>query len=443
MDKAGCREIFERVRRASSADGLEVMLVAGRNALTRFANNFIHQNVEEETAVLSVRAVIGKRTARASTNRLDEESIQRVTAEAEALARVQGEDPELLPVAEPAAYQNVDRFDAVTSEAAPDFRAEQVRRAVSAAEQEGLTAAGIYSTGESTEAILNSRGLFAWHRQTRAEASITMMAEDSSGWAKASAVRAADVDLERLAARAAAKAVASRRPLEAAPGRYTVVLEPAAVLDLLGFLVWDFSATAVRDQRSFLTGRLGQQVFGPNITIWDDAYHPQQAGPPFDGEGTPRQPVLLVENGVVRSITYSRQAARAAGVEPSGHGFPLPNELGEAPVNIVVSGGTSSLEDMIASTERGILVTRLWYIREVDPYEKILTGMTRDGTFLIEDGRIRHGLRNFRFNQSMIELLNSVELLGPASRAAGEEAFEMVVPAMKARGFQFAEVTKF
>jgi predicted Zn-dependent protease len=153
--------------------------------------------------------------------------------------------------------------------------------------------------------------------------------------------------------------------------------------------------------------------------------------------------VLLVENGVARNITYSRQAAQTAGVEPTGHGFPLPNEMGEAPLNIVMTGGEDSVEKMIASTERGILVTRLWYIREVDPYEKILTGMTRDGTFLIEDGQVRQGLRNFRFNQSMIELLNQVEMLGPSTRTAGEEAFEMVVPPLKARMFHFTEVTKF
>ncbi|MBI3697918.1 MAG: TldD/PmbA family protein, partial [Acidobacteria bacterium] len=300
-----------------------------------------------------------------------------------------------------------------------------------------------FATGVSAEAILNSRGLFAYHAQTRAEASITMMGSDSSGWAKANSLCANEIDLERLAEVAAQKAVASRRPEEIGPGAYTVVLEPAAVLDLLGFLVYDFSATAIKDQRSFLTERIGTQLFGPNVTITDDPYHPLQSGAPFDGEGVPRKPLALVEKGVVRQIAYSRQSAKAAGVEPTGHGFPLPNEFGEAPVNIICHGDSASVEEMVRSTERGILVTRLWYIREVDPYEKILTGMTRDGTFLIEGGEVRRGLRNFRFNQSMIEMLNHVDMLGPAVRAAGEEAFEMVVPAMKVTGFHFTEVTKF
>jgi predicted Zn-dependent protease len=199
----------------------------------------------------------------------------------------------------------------------------------------------------------------------------------------------------------------------------------------------------MHDQRSFLTDRLGTKLFGENIHIFDDAAHPLQTGIPFDGEGVPRRKLTLVDAGVPGDLAYSRASARRAGVQPTGHGFPLPNEIGEAPLNIVIQGGATSTEQMIASTERGVLVTRLWYIREVDPYEKILTGMTRDGTFLIEDGRVVSGLRNFRFNQGIIELLNNVEALSPAARVSGEETFDMVVPAMKARDFNFTEVTRF
>jgi predicted Zn-dependent protease len=222
-----------------------------------------------------------------------------------------------------------------------------------------------------------------------------------------------------------------------------VILEPAAVLDLLGQMFMDFSATALRDGRSFLVDRVGKRLFGENITIRDDVYHPLQSGAPFDGEGVPRQKLTLVERGVIREVARSRLAAHLTGGAPTGHGFPLPNDFGEAPVNIVIDGGESSVDEMIASTERGILVTRLWYIREVDPYEKIMTGMTRDGTFRIEDGRIAGGLRNFRFNQGLIDLLTNVEALSPAVRASGEESFDAVVPAMKVRGFHFTEVTRF
>src|ERR1700739_4955857 len=184
---------------------------------------------------------------------------------------------------------------------------------------------------------------------------------------------------------------------------------------------------------------MNNPLFGKNISITDDAYHPQQLGAPFDGEGIPRQRVNLVENGVPRNLVYSRASAKKAKKKPTGHGFALPNEYGEAPMNLVFSGGDSSLEKMIASTDRGLLVTRVWYIREVDPYEKIMTGMTRDGLFLVENGRVTSAVRNFRFNQSLIEMLRNVELLGPAVRATGEESFEMVVPAMKIRNFHFSE----
>jgi predicted Zn-dependent protease len=290
---------------------------------------------------------------------------------------------------------------------------------------------------------LNSRGVNASYRETTARFSITAMAGDSSGWAKAGACDLRDLNPLDLARTAARKATESSVPRELPAGRYTVILEPAAVLDLVGQMFADFSATAIREGRSFLKDRIGQKLFGDNITIHDDACHPLQSGAPFDGEGVPRRRLTLVDGGVVRDIAYSRQAAALAGAAPTGHGFPLPNEYGETPVNIVVAGGDSSLEKMLASTERGILVTRFWYIREVDPYEKIFTGMTRDGTFLVEGGRVTAGIRNFRFNQSLVEMLSNVESLSASVRASGEETFDMVVPAMKVRDFNFTEVTRF
>jgi len=234
-----------------------------------------------------------------------------------------------------------------------------------------------------------------------------------------------------------------------------VILEPAAVLDILGYMFWDWGGQAILDERSFLNNRIGTQLFGENINITDDVYHPLQNGAPFDGEGVRRQGVALVEEGFVKRLVYARgtakkirdseYAGKVGPVAATGHGFPLPNEIGEMPMNIVLTstGRTSTVDEMIASTERGILVTRLWYIREVEPYDKIVTGMTRDGTFLIENGRAKRGLRNFRFNQSLIHLLNNVEAMSQPVRASGEEAFDMVVPAMKVRDFNFTEVTKF
>jgi predicted Zn-dependent protease len=454
-------DIFDRIRCFSSADEVEAIFTGSRFALTRFANNAIHQNVEEENSIVSMRTNFAGRTARATTNQFDDESLQRAVAASENLARVQAPDPDLLPITTAdeadSGDQNIGatRFFDQTAAITPSDRADVVKSIVSVAGKHKLTTAGIYSNSESGEGIFNSRGLANWHRQTLAEISITMLADDSSGWQKTNSPDVSNLNSAWLAETAAQKAVESAHPREIAPGKYTVILEPAAVLDIVGFMFWDFSGVAILDQRSFLNDRIGTKLFGENINICDDVAHPLQAGSPFDGEGMRRQRVQLVEKGVVKRVVYARATARKmknseyAGkvgpIAPTGHGFPLPNEMGEMPMNIVFGAPDKprSVEEMIASTDRGVLVTRLWYIREVDPYEKIVTGMTRDGTFLVENGRIQCGLRNFRFNQSLISMLSNVEAMSAPVRASGEESFDMVVPAMKVKEFNFTEATKF
>jgi PmbA protein len=446
LTKKRCQELFERVAKASraaGADQVEVMVGVDAEALTRFANNSIHQNVAEQIHHLSVRVLLDHRTARATTNRFDQDSIESVVRDAIAITKSAEPDPDILPLAEPQSIAAVDRYRDSIARCTPEERARSVAEAIAVVEAASQTAAGIYSTGEAVYALLNSRGVFAYHSETMAKFSITAMAADSSGWAKASSVGRDGIDPVSLATTASRKAALSKAPRELPPGRYTVILEPAAVLDVLGQMFPDFGATALDDQRSFLTGRLGEKLFGDNISIYDDVYHPLQAGAPFDGEGVPRRRLTLVDAGAPRELAYCRSAAGRKGVEPTGHGFPLPNEYGEMPLNIVIAGGRSSIEEMIASTPKGILVTRLWYIREVDPYEKIMTGMTRDGAFLVENGAIVCGVKNFRFNQSLVRMLANVEQLSPAVRACGEEAFDMVVPAMRVRDFQFTEVTRF
>jgi predicted Zn-dependent protease len=446
LTKKRCWELFDIALRAARSAGtpdVEVILAATSAALTRFANNTIHQNVAERTRHLSVRALLDHRTARATTNRFDETSIRSAVEQSVAIARSQTPDPDLLPLIEPSRTAHVERFRDSTARSTPAARATAVAEAIRVAEAAAQTAAGIYAASQSVEAILNSRGVFSYYHDTLAQFSMTATAKDSSGWAKQTSAGCDDFDPVALARQASNKATLSAAPRELEPGRYTVILGPAAVLDLVGQMFGDFSATALKDQRSFLSGRMGKKLFGENITIYDDVYHPAQLGPPFDGEGLPRRRLALVDKGVIRNIAYCRTAAQREGVEPTGHGFPLPNEFGEAPLNIVIEGENSSVEEMIAATSQGILVTRLWYIREVDPYEKIMTGMTRDGTFLVENGEIVCGLKNFRFNEILVEMLGRVEALSPAVRASGEEAFDMVVPAMKVRDFHFTEVTRF
>jgi PmbA protein len=421
----------------------EVHIEETIQALTRFANNTIHQHVAEQGLVVSIRTVVDGRTARVTTNRVGEDALRAAVEDCLSLASHQPKDSRLLPMPGRQKYRAVRRFHAATAALTAEERARAVKNACQLAEKRGQVAAGIFSSGQSQNVLVNSRGLTAAYRQTQAAFSVTMQEGSAASWAKANAGDVREIDPLRLAKIASGKATRAQDPVELTPGRFTVILEPAAVLDLIGFLFYDFAATAVADKRSCFSGRLGKPVLGKNINITDDAYHPDQLGAPFDGEGMPRQRVVLVDRGVVKNLVYSRRSAKQAGTKSTGHGFGLPNEYGEAPLNLVVSGGNTAVEEMIASTDRGLLVTRLWYIREVDPYEKIMTGMTRDGLFLIEKGKIVRGARNFRFNQSVLEMLRNVECLGPAGRGSGEEAFEMVVPPMKIRDFHFSEVTKF
>lgn len=443
LKRERAKEIFKKVLKYSTADETEAFITSTSYSLTRFANNCIHQNVAEDSLSLSVRAVVSQRTARASTNKLDENSIRQVCEAALALARLQPPNPELLPMAGPQMYRAVDRFDAESAELSPQARAETVRAVIERAEKDALTAAGVYSNGVYVTGLFNSRGLEAFHEETSSEFSITMLKGDSSGWAKKTSPSCLELEPEVLADRAAGKALENRDQKDIEPGKYSVILEPAAVLDLLGFLFFDFGGLSVHERRSCLTDRVGQKLFGENINVCDDVFHPLQAGAPFDGEGIPRLRVKLVEKGTVSNLVYSRSTARKMGKRATGHGFPLPNEYGEAPMNIVMDGGKSNVENMVKSTSRGLLVTRLWYIREVDPYQKILTGMTRDGTFWIEDGVVKHPVRNLRFNQSLFDMLRGVEAMGVPQRTAGEESFEMVVPAMKVNEFNFSSSTRY
>lgn len=459
LNRERAQDIFYKLKKYSGADDLEMLIGGGKNTLTRFANNTITQNVAEENYEISVRSVFGGRTGRATTNKFDDESLRRVVQSSEALARVQEEDPDLPTMCTPQEAGTdggaPSRYFDETAKLGPQQRAEVVGRMVDVAVRGKLTSAGVCADGEHFSALFNSRGVARFYKQTYSELSITMLAGNSSGWQKANSPQFSRLDPMMLAETAAKKARDSADPKEVPAGKYTVILEPAAVLDLVGFMFWDFGGLALLDQRSFLNNRIGKKVFGENITVYDDVYHPLQAGADWDGEGVRRERIELIRHGVVERVVHARGTARRIGqsklkeqvgeVRPTGHGFPLPNDLGEMPMNIVfeVSGETKSVEQMVTDTERGILVTRLWYIREVEPYEKLLTGMTRDGTFLVENGKVTTGILNFRFNESLLHMLSNVEAMGPAVRASGEESFDMVVPAMKIKDFNFTEVTKF
>jgi predicted Zn-dependent protease len=446
ITQAKCRSLIDvalqHARR--KADGIEVTILASDIATSRFANHSVTQNQSPERVQISVRVQKDGRQARLSTDDMSFSAIRRLVDNAITVASFLEKDPTMLPMAKSSKrLKPVNRFDMRTAILSPDARAQAIRAIVDEAKSRGVNSAGVVATGSWAYAIGNSAGLSAFHRQTHAECSITMVGSDSTGWAKGDEVRFADLNVEELARRAAEKAVASANPVELPPGHYQVILEPSAVLDLLAFMWYDFAATSHADKLSCLQGRLGERVFGDNITIVDDAFHPFQAGAPFDGEGLPRRTLTLVESGVVKNLVYGRKSAARDKTETTGHGLSEPNAEGEMPANIVVMGGTTSLSEMIRTSDRAILLTRVWYVREVDPLPKIVTGMTRDGTFLVENGKITRGIKNFRFNQSLVELLNNASQLSPAVRTAGEEGEPAVMPAMKVSDFHFASGTTF
>jgi len=379
---------------------------------------------------------LGKQMGDASTNKLDTESIEKVVADAIEVARFTPPDDEILPRLEPQVYRKVPAYDPSVGSLTPMDRARAVAEVVDLCEGNGLRAAGAFSVGTSSGAMGNSRGLFAFHQSSSINFSITAMADDSSGWAAGSSHRRSEIDTKALGQVAVEKAMKSSEPRDVPPGRYTVILEPAAVAEMIDFMGYGFNALAVEEGRSFLAGKMGQKIVGDGIMLASDPYHPMHQGRPFDGDGIPIKRVALIENGVAANLVYDRPTAISNNVEPTGHGGGGRNSYGAYPSYLVMEGGKATLEQMIASTERGILVTRLWYANIVDPMKVIVTGMTRDGTFLIENGKIAYGIKNFRINQNVLEMLSNVEMMSEPTLAGG-----MIVPAMKVRNFNFTSGT--
>jgi predicted Zn-dependent protease len=450
MERARAESILKKALSFSKADEMEAFVGGGSYSLTRFANNIIHQNVNEKRYQLSVRSVFGKRTGRAVTNKFGDSDIESVVRTSETVARAQPELSELLPVPEPQRYTEVKAFDDETASFSPEARASAVAKAVELCKKNGLEAAGYFSSGYGSLgsygevaplAVANSRGLFAYHCGTQASFSITTISDDSSGWGEASAWRVSDIDVPELASVAVEKAKASSKPTSIEPGRYTVILEPAAVAELLTYMAWfGFGALQVQEGRSFMSGKIGEQTFGPDVHIYDDVYHDLLRGSPLDSEGMPVQRVPIAEKGVLRGPVHDRATAAKEGAQSTGHGLlPAPNTLGPQTASVVmeVENGVP-FEELIKGTEKGVLVTRFWYVNVVDPMKVILTGMTRDGTFLVENGKVKTGIKNFRFNESVIELLNKIETMSVPVRSG-----PCVVPGLVAREFNFSSGTEF
>jgi PmbA protein len=432
---------------AGAAPGYDVELIAAtkREALTRFGNNVISQNVDTWDTELVVVVKKGPRLGRASCNQPGTEALARAARNAVRLAESQPDRPDLLPPLSRQTYRALNHFVPRTAKHTPKEKAEAIREVVSLCRKRRLNAAGIFSGGFQDVGLANTRGLSVCGTHTEASFSLTVMTPDSSGWAETTHRDIGEIDPEALAETAIQKALDSRKPRKAPPGRYTVVLEPHAVAELLLFMAWEtFGALPYQEGRSFLSGAIGKSLMNESVTILDDVYHPKTIGLPFDFEGVPRRRVALIEKGVGRGVVYDRATARRDGVESTGHSLPQPNSFGPLPLNLVMASGSDSREDLIAGTERGLLVTHFHYTNLIDPVPLTLTGMTRNGTFLIEKGRVRHAVRNFRFTESVLEAFNRIEAVGRDQvYASSFWGSGIVAPALKIRDFNFSSSTTF
>lgn len=441
------RQISDALEEAlaySKADQTEVLAIAHDSALSRFSNSFIHQNVAEKNVHLSIRTIIEKRIGYASTNRLDKAFVHNTVDAANEIAKERPEDKEFRSLPKPKPLHPLDSYIAATADYSPEQRAAAVKRIIDKADQNELSASGAFSNEVAVLGVANSLGIKSIQSITQASLNVVVSSQSSSGFASFISKDINELSPEMLADTAIGKALSSQNPVTIEPGRYTVILEEEAVAELVSFLAFiGFGALAFQEQRSFMSGKIGQKIAGGNITIWDNALDSQTIGFPFDFEGVPKQTVVLIENGIAKNVVYDSHTAQREGKESTGHALPAPNSYGPIPTNLFLLPGESSIEEMIASTDKGILVTRFHYTNIEDPIKTTLTGMTRDGTFLIEKGKVVSGIKNLRITQSVLEALSNVELISKRARLIDTGFGACHVPTLKIRDFNFTGITEF
>ncbi len=440
------KKLTDGILARSTADQTEVVVMAGDEYLTRFANSTIHQNVAETDTAVRIRVVLGSRVGVASTNNLDDEALARTLEGALAIARLQPENPDFKSLPGPQPLPKVVAFSQATADCTPEQRARGVGTICMMAREAGVVASGALTTAVLEFGVANSLGVFGHFSTTRADINTVIMSETSASYAAGMALDVNDMDFEAIGREAVEKCLRSQNPRALEPGEYTVILEPYAVQDFIQMMSYTgFSAVAMQEGRSFMAGKIGQQIVDPRVSIWDDGLDPQGLPVPFDFEGVPKQRVDLIENGVARGVVYDSYRAGKEGRASTGHALPAPNSFGPFPLNVFFGAGEASLEEMIASTDKGLYVTRFHYTRPVEPTRVVITGMTRDGTFLIENGEITYPVKNLRFTQSYLEALNRVDMIGKDPRLLpGMGGLGGTLqPALKLDGFTFTGATEF
>lgn len=444
LSKKKAQEILADAIAASPADETEVILSGGKTFSTRFTNNYISQNGAQKEYDLTVRVAFGQQVGVASCNIFDGPELKRVVAQACEAARHSKADQDWTAVLDPVEQPEIDfAYQQGTIDYTPHDKAERLAPILKRSAERELTSAGMLVNGDQMLSIMNSKGLFAYQAWTQASFTYTAMAQrQGSAWAEFHTHDVREIEVEALAEQAQARALQARDPIAAEPGAYTVVLAPTAVLELVEFLNYlGFGGQAYSENRTYTAGKLGQQIFDPRISLIDDPFHPLTLGPGFDYEGQPKKALPLIENGVIQHMTYDRRLAAKMGAHSTGHALMPPETMGPFPTNVRLLGGDQSLDELVASTERGIYVTRLWYSNVVDPKQATVTGMTRDGTFMIEDGQLTQPLKNMRYNESLLKAFAQVEGIGNQVCSFQGYFGRLAVPALKLRNFHFTGVS--
>jgi predicted Zn-dependent protease len=433
------KRICDRVMSYSKADQCIVMVNGSRKGNVRFARNAVSTAGLADDTSISVQVAFGNRQGTATINEYDDKSLEKAVRRAEDLARLAPENPEFMPAVAKQPYKASETFAKRTADIDPEYRAQVAAYSIEACRKNHLVAAGFFTDSTAFQAVANSNGVFGHQEVTSLDYTCTVRTEDGrgSGWVKRSATDAGKFDAREAADVAIEKALRSVDAKALEPGRYTVILEPAATSDLLSYMFGGFDARQADEGRSFLSkkggaNRLGDKLFDEQVNISADPWNSEVPVAPWDSQSLlARQRQDIIKNGKVASLGYSKYWAKKKGVTPTG-----------LPGNFIMAGTDKSTADLIANTRKGVLVTRTWYIRMVDPQSVLLTGLTRDGTFYIENGKIKYPIKNFRFNESPVTMLNNIEEIGKPVNIGGEESsFSMLLPPMKVRDFNFTSLS--
>jgi len=424
----------------ASGDQVDVLVHHNDYSLTRFANSYIHQNVKENNIDVTVRVVRDNRQGIAQTNIVAPDSLRDVAQKAGQIADLSPKDPVQIKLPKPAEYVATGKPDEATASLTPEVRADAVAQMVNYANPLGLTLAGAYSSGSGSLAIVNSNGLEAYNEFADAELKVTAMSEDSSGAAGFWTPRVSEISPLDIVKEAAGRAISSKKPVEIEPGEYEVVLLHYAVAELISMMNWTgISARAAEEGRSWLANNIGKKILSDKITIVDDPFDPRSSTRSFDFEGFPKSKMILVDKGVPVDVVYDSYYATKTGHKNTGHALPASSGAHPLALNVVVEGGTSTVDEMVSKIKKGVLVSRFWYTNIMRPLEQEFTGMTRDGLFLIENGKIVSGLKNMRVTDSIIRIFAGVEEVENVTRYHDG----IVAPAMRSKGIIFSSKTKF